>query len=48
MSLTVAVKLLFELTMARELGFPKREIQQWLLERNRRLVWEIENSFLAL
>jgi hypothetical protein len=47
-SLTFAVKLLFEFTMARELGFPKREIQRWFLERNRRLVWEIQSSFLAL
>jgi hypothetical protein len=47
-SLTGGAKLLVELTMAKELGFPKSEIQRWFLEGNRRLVWEVERSFLAL
>jgi len=34
--------------MASELGFPKREIQKWFLERNQRLVGEMQRSFLAL
>jgi hypothetical protein len=47
-SLTFGVKLLFELAMAQELGFPKREIERWFLHRNQRLVWEMQRSFLAL
>jgi hypothetical protein len=47
-SLTFAVKLLFELTMALELGFSKTEVQAWVLERNQRLVWEMRRSFVSL
>ena len=48
LALTIGVKLLFELTMARELGFPQQQIQGWIMTQNQRLIREAQNSFLEL
>jgi hypothetical protein len=47
-TLTFAVKLLFELTMLDELGFGKNQIAEWALRKNQRLVHDMRRSFLSL
>lgn len=47
-ALAAAVKLLFDLTMMRELGFKQKPIAAATLSNNQRLVSAVQRGFLAL